>query len=121
MADQSRSIIIMRYLANVSTLHFFADKCTGCGRCVEVCPHGVFAMNDGDAGSLEGGASSKRKALLLDRDMCMECGACASNCAFGAIDVNSGVGCASAVINSMINGGEPSCDCSGESGTTTCC
>ena len=32
----------MKYLTDVVTLEFFQEKCTGCGKCVEVCPHGVF-------------------------------------------------------------------------------
>ena len=96
----------MKYLANVTSLKFFPDKCTGCGRCVEVCPHAVFAMN----GS---------KAAISDKDSCMECSACARNCAYAAITVNAGVGCASAIINGMVTGGEPSCGCSDT--TTACC
>ena len=96
----------MKYLANVTTLQFFSDKCTGCGRCVEVCPHGVFEMRD-------------KRATLADRDRCMECGACAKNCEFNAITVNTGVGCAAAIINSLIYGGEPTCDCSGTA--SSCC
>jgi len=88
----------MKYLANVSTLVYSPDKCTGCGRCDEVCPQGVFEMRD-------------KKAVVTDRDLCMECGACSMNCDFGAITVNSGVGCATAIINGMITGGAPSCDC----------
>ena len=61
----------MKYLLNVSTLRFFTDKCIGCGTCIEVCPHGVLAMND-------------KKAVIVDSDKCMECGACMTNCAFGA-------------------------------------
>jgi hypothetical protein len=49
----------------------------------------------------------------------MECGACALNCEFGAITVNSGVGCAAAIINSMVTGGPPTCDCSDNS--AGCC
>ncbi len=96
----------MKYLANVTTLRYASDKCTGCGRCVEVCPHGVFAMRE-------------KRASVTDKDLCMECGACALNCEFGAITVNSGVGCAAAVINSMITGGEPSCGCGDSPGG--CC
>ncbi len=88
----------MKYLASVSTLAYSPDKCTGCGRCVEVCPQGVFEMRD-------------KKASVLDRDLCMECGACSMNCDFGAITVNSGVGCAAAIIKAMITSGDPSCDC----------
>ncbi|MBI5142083.1 MAG: 4Fe-4S binding protein [Nitrospirae bacterium] len=95
----------MKYLANVTTIRLITDKCVGCGKCADVCPHGVFVV--------EGG-----KAAITDRDKCMECGACATNCEFGAIEVESGVGCAAAIINSIIYGGEPSCDCTGSSG---CC
>ena len=61
-----------------------------------------------------------KKAFVTDRDRCMECGACANNCEFGAIRVNSGVGCAAAIINGMITGGPPSCDCGVESGSNCC-
>jgi NAD-dependent dihydropyrimidine dehydrogenase PreA subunit len=90
----------MRYLAKVTTLDYRAEKCVGCGRCVEVCPHGVFAMQE-------------KLAVLTDRDQCMECGACAMNCEFGAITVSAGVGCASAIITGMLTGQEPSCGCDG--------
>jgi NAD-dependent dihydropyrimidine dehydrogenase PreA subunit len=96
----------MKYLADVTTLRYVSEKCAGCGRCVEVCPRGVFEMRD-------------KRAAVTDKDLCMECGACAKNCEFGAISVNSGVGCAAAVINSLITGGPPSCDCSG--GASSCC
>ena len=97
----------MKYLAQVTTLNFNSEKCAGCGRCVEVCPRGVFAMRD-------------KRAAVLDRDLCMECGACALNCESGAITVSSGVGCAAAIINSLINGGPPTCDCSGVSAGGCC-
>jgi NAD-dependent dihydropyrimidine dehydrogenase PreA subunit len=88
----------MKYPANLTTLTYAAEKCTGCGRCLEVCPHNVFVLQE-------------RRAQIMDIDRCMECGACALNCDFGALAVKSGVGCAAALINSMITGGEPSCDC----------
>ena len=97
----------MKYLANVTTLQYASDKCTGCGRCVEVCPQGVFVMRE-------------KRAAITDRDLCMECGACAMNCEFGAISVNSGVGCATAIINGMLTGGEPTCGCS-DAGGSSCC
>lgn len=89
-----------RYLKDVTTLAFETEKCVGCERCVEVCPHGVFDLDDG-------------KARITDKDLCMECGACSLNCPAGAITVNAGVGCAAAIIKGWITGGEPSCDCSG--------
>ncbi|NLT96315.1 MAG: 4Fe-4S binding protein [Clostridia bacterium] len=95
----------LRYLKNVATLRLSAEKCNGCGRCAEVCPHGVFSVNE-------------RKAKIEDKDCCMECGACAKNCPAQAITVNSGVGCAQAVIKGWLTGSEPSCDCSSSEG---CC
>jgi NAD-dependent dihydropyrimidine dehydrogenase PreA subunit len=98
----------MKYMLGVTTLELFSNECAGCGTCVEVCPHGVLAM-------------SEKGAIIVDRDNCMECGACITNCGFGALQVNKGVGCAAAIIRSMINGGEPSCDCSGDTKKTDCC
>ena len=99
----------MKYLADVTTLDYMAEKCSGCGRCVEVCPRGVFEMRE-------------KRVVITDRDLCMECGACAKNCDFGAITVNAGVGCAAAIINSMVKGGEPSCGCTGDAGSSgSCC
>lgn len=88
----------MKYLKNVATVNLQQDRCTGCGRCLEVCPRGVFVMEE-------------RKARIVERDNCIECGACAKNCEFDAIGVQSGVGCAAAVIKGLLTGGEPSCDC----------
>jgi ferredoxin len=59
--------------------------------CTEVCPHGVFTIENG-------------KAQIVDRDACMECGACARNCEVEAITVKSGVGCATAVIIAALRG-----------------
>ena len=87
-----------RYLKNVATLRLDVEKCTGCRMCTQVCPHGVFVIQDG-------------KACIVDRDLCMECGACAINCAAEAISVESGVGCASGIIIGAIRGTEPTCEC----------
>ena len=92
------------YLKNVVTLKLNPGKCTGCGMCAKVCPHGVFELSAG-------------KAIIADIDSCMECGACAKNCAFSAVTVTAGVGCAAAVIQGILTGSEPSCSCS----DTDCC
>ena len=95
----------LRYLRNVVTLELDAEKCTGCGMCEEVCPHGVFVVENG-------------KARIVDRDACMECGACAMNCPAEALSVNAGVGCATGVIMGALRGTEP---CRGCSDNSTCC
>jgi NAD-dependent dihydropyrimidine dehydrogenase PreA subunit len=93
------------YLTDVVTLELDATKCKGCLVCLEVCPRAVFGVVN-------------KKAVILYRDFCMECGACAKNCKEGAITVKSGVGCAAGIINGLIRGTEPTCDCSKES---NCC
>ena len=92
------------YLHNVTTLKLNQDKCTGCGICVQVCPHHVFELQN-------------KKAEIVDLDACMECGACRLNCAFDAIDVRSVVGCATALLMAKLKGTEPTCGCQQES----CC
>ena len=98
------------YLKDVVTLHLDEKKCTGCGMCLDVCPHEVFKTNG-------------KYVVIQNRDACMECGACSLNCPANAIFVQSGVGCAAAVINAMLgrNGGECSCGGPDTSGTTGGC
>lgn len=102
------------YLKNVVTLQLDENKCTGCGMCLDVCPHEVFKMNS-------------KHVVIQNRDACMECGACSQNCPVNAIAVQSGVGCAAAVINSMLgrNNGECCCgpaDTDGkDTGNKGCC
>ena len=96
--------MVHRYLKNVVTLSLDGKKCTGCGRCEEVCPHRVFELVKG-------------KAQIGERDLCIECGACALNCPSSAISVQAGVGCAAAIIWGWLTGREPSCGC----GEGECC
>jgi NAD-dependent dihydropyrimidine dehydrogenase PreA subunit len=88
----------MTYLKDVVTLQLDEKKCTGCGICLDVCPHDVFKLNS-------------KHVVIQNRDACMECGACSRNCAFGAISVESGVGCAAAVINSLLGLKNSECSC----------
>lgn len=94
-----------RYLKNVVSLEYDPSLCIGCRLCIEVCPHNVFSM-------------SGKKAKVVNRDKCIECGACELNCVTGALKVKQGVGCASALITGFLKGGEPTCDCGGDS---SCC
>ncbi len=75
----------------LNTLQFDQETCNGCGVCVDVCPHGVFARNS-------------RVVHVVHGDACMECGACQTNCAFGAVHVESGVGCAASMIYAALRG-----------------
>ena len=49
--------------------------CVGCGRCLDVCPYGVFAWNGG-------------KAVAQNPDACRLCGHCLQVCPAGAITLN---------------------------------
>jgi NAD-dependent dihydropyrimidine dehydrogenase PreA subunit len=80
-----------------NTLQFDPATCSGCGMCLAVCPHGVFARNG-------------RGVQLVRPEACMECGACQVNCPEGAIRVESGVGCAAAMFRAaLLRQPTPSC------------
>ena len=98
----------MRYLENEVTLQYDASKCNGCARCTEVCPHGIWRMEN-------------KRAVLVDRGACMECGACASNCEQQSITVRAGVGCAAGVLTGLLTGREPTCGCGDDAGSSACC
>jgi NAD-dependent dihydropyrimidine dehydrogenase PreA subunit len=95
----------LKYLHAVSTLKIDTGRCTGCGMCIEVCPHDVFRID-------------RKKAVIHDLDACMECGACAKICPSDAIFIKPGVGCAAAIVSGWIHRKEPSCGCSDNKG---CC
>lgn len=91
----------IRYIPDTVTLKVDGERCTGCGQCTFVCPHGVLALNN-------------KKIRIVDRDGCMECGACALNCPVEAIAVTPGVGCAAYIISSWLHGDGAAC-CGNES------
>ena len=41
------------YLENVVTLQLDTEKCIGCGKCTEVCPHAVIAKANGTPPAFE--------------------------------------------------------------------
>ena len=95
----------LRHLRNVVTLELDEARCNGCSMCIQVCPHGVFALE-------------RKRARITERDACMECGACSMNCPESAISVRAGVGCAAAVINQALGRTGDDC-CSIDS--SACC
>jgi NAD-dependent dihydropyrimidine dehydrogenase PreA subunit len=90
-----------------NTLVYYPERCINCRRCIQVCPHGVFAEGN-------------PRVELARASECMECGACALNCPTQAIEVESGVGCAWAMISAALRGRDmDSCTCGGPE--STCC
>jgi len=79
----------LKYISDVSTLDLNEEICTGCRKCLDVCPHEVFGIKE-------------KKAYVIDKDNCMECGACALNCPVSAISVVPGTGCASLIIQNWL-------------------
>ncbi len=75
----------------VNTLRLDESRCTGCGMCLNVCPHAVLEKTNG-------------VVRLAAPQACMECGACQRNCPVEAIQVDSGVGCAAAMIRAALLG-----------------
>jgi len=86
----------LAYLKNGATLALASDKCNGCGRCYDVCPHNVLQIQE-------------RKAQIVHKELCMECGACQKNCSVAAITVNAGVGCANAILRGYFRRTAPTC------------
>lgn len=58
--------------------YFYTDKCTCCGRCVEVCPTGASSIEVG---------SDNEPALKIDRTKCIRCMKCVDACLSGARSV----------------------------------
>jgi NAD-dependent dihydropyrimidine dehydrogenase PreA subunit len=50
------------------------DKCTGCEECVNVCPTGVFELQD-------------EKSTVVAEEECLGCESCIEVCEAGAITV----------------------------------
>jgi tetrahydromethanopterin S-methyltransferase subunit A len=56
-----------------------AEKCTGCGTCVDVCPEGVFEIRDSDG---------RPVSMVIAEESCFSCRACEVRCPENAISVS---------------------------------
>ena len=59
-----------------------ADKCTGCGTCVEVCPVEAMSMT-----SANDAQRPKKKVARLNAELCLGCGVCVRNCSKDALSL----------------------------------
>jgi Fe-S-cluster-containing hydrogenase component 2 len=57
--------------SNIAMLYVDQDRCSGCGVCVSVCPHGAIVIEEGKASIRQG--------------LCHQCEACAAACPERAI------------------------------------
>lgn len=68
-------------LQSINTTNFLpqvlTERCTGCGRCLAVCP--VNAIQ------LAPGAEGARPVAVVDQDVCLGCGICVRACQRGAL------------------------------------
>lgn len=74
------------YLNPIHTTNFLpvidADKCTGCGTCVEVCPVEAMSMT-----SANDAQRPKKKVARLNAELCLGCGVCVRNCSKDALSL----------------------------------
>ena len=64
----------VRKAVTVVEIRVDADKCTGCGTCVDVCPVGVYELRDD-------------KSVPVNVDECILCRACEAQCPNNAIEI----------------------------------
>ena len=59
------------------------DECTGCGRCVEVCPVAALSLEP-QSGSDRAAERQSDTIAVVDPDWCIGCGVCVARCPTGA-------------------------------------
>jgi uncharacterized Fe-S center protein len=63
---------------HASRFHIQEARCTGCGRCIPVCPQKAVAFTPGE----------KRKTAAIDSGLCIGCGECLTVCPAKAVALN---------------------------------
>jgi len=59
----------------MATIKIDAQKCKGCGSCVDACPAGMYALEE------------NKVKVVKDMSECLGCHACESACPEGAITI----------------------------------
>ena len=62
--------------------HTMADKCVGCGLCVNVCPVDALRVS----ATFQSDQTVNVEHFFLDGSACIQCGLCVEACPMGAID-----------------------------------
>lgn len=62
--------------------HINASRCSGCGRCIAICPLRLFAFEQ---------QGWRKVSVLQDSDACNGCAKCAANCPLEVIEMKKQV------------------------------
>ena len=66
-------------LYEVITLVHVESNCSGCGRCVPVCPVKVITLETDQP------AGRGTKSARIDAQLCLGCGVCVRNCSYNFV------------------------------------
>ncbi|HHO77163.1 MAG TPA: 4Fe-4S dicluster domain-containing protein [Deltaproteobacteria bacterium] len=70
-------VVTSSFISKINT-----EKCTGCGKCVDVCPVNALSLV-----SAHDPKKKKRKTARLNGDICVGCGVCIAQCRTCAIEM----------------------------------
>ncbi len=64
-----------------------AEKCVGCGTCVEACAHNAIGLKKRSSAAQSAG-QSRKKVAEINSERCVGCGMCIHTCPNGAIEIH---------------------------------